>query len=698
MRITCAIRVTELTELNEEKINSRFLYLKKQKKKKKIEKKKMKEMQEENFKKQLTKQMNMNKFLDVLKDFKESSLKENILDESDLNNSNLKEIQEKRLSSEFREKRQSTDYLREKRLSNNSLMGESRLGNLVLKEKRLNAEILREHRMSNDVLREKRLSSDVMREKRLSTDILREKRLSMELSNENKSSIDSSNTQDESEKKGEVKMVRVMPILIEGDLDEDIDDESMSSSSMSNKSVERMSVKDMSEEIVNHIDKYVEFKQSELGEDLSDLDDDENSENDKISSDLSPSPILPLKEKRIILEEESKITKMKEFKKLNSENLVEKLKEKRFYSIDSEIKKPKGIMRKVSLDSVDRKDVQLSSTAQNELMKLVQHNKKIEMIMSMDEEEIENLHVFVRKLNLINKSKMVSEEVRKKVKEANERMQEEMKKDQLNPKKPKSRRVSFNSSLPQYKSKMEMRKIENWWKSNFAESKMEESEKIKKKMISYLMMEMKKDAIVAKFLYETYVEAEIELEEEGFIKSSELFEFFALQTINDFFKDKSNKITKFHVACTSDEHDLVAFFVENGTGYNELDGDGSTPLHYACSCGLSEEKIKFLVQSKSDPNIKNNTGDTPLHFALKNGASSEVIQVLLENRADPNLLDSENMNSLHLLFSNENSDIDLVRLMLSNKCDPNQKDSNNYTPLDYAKEFENYKEVKQLFK
>ena len=79
--------------------------------------------------------------------------------------------------------------------------------------------------------------------------------------------------------------------------------------------------------------------------------------------------------------------------------------------------------------------------------------------------------------------------------------------------------------------------------------------------------------------------------------------------------------------------------------------NGSTALHHATQCDLSEHEVvqivKILIQAGAKPNALNMRGDTSLHTACQFD-HAKVMALLMDNRADPKILNKEGFNVLCL--------------------------------------------------
>lgn len=75
--------------------------------------------------------------------------------------------------------------------------------------------------------------------------------------------------------------------------------------------------------------------------------------------------------------------------------------------------------------------------------------------------------------------------------------------------------------------------------------------------------------------------------------------------------------------------------VRKGIDVNSQNGNGESPLHYACLSG-NISIVKLLLQSGAKVNIRTEKGDAPLHWAVMNG-DTELVKRLMDNGADASI-------------------------------------------------------------
>lgn len=102
--------------------------------------------------------------------------------------------------------------------------------------------------------------------------------------------------------------------------------------------------------------------------------------------------------------------------------------------------------------------------------------------------------------------------------------------------------------------------------------------------------------------------------------------------------------THMRSAASTNNAELLKFYLDKGTNPNSADHYNRTALHLAAANGYMEI-INLLIQYGADPNVRDRLGNTPLHLASCQGGSGTkglaIIKVLLQ--AGTNL---ESINSL----------------------------------------------------
>ena len=146
--------------------------------------------------------------------------------------------------------------------------------------------------------------------------------------------------------------------------------------------------------------------------------------------------------------------------------------------------------------------------------------------------------------------------------------------------------------------------------------------------------------------------------------------------------------TPLHVACTTKSFEYIQALIQLPTcDPNFQDDNGDTALHIAaCSEWNSAEKVQCLLDSgKCDPNITNNKGYTPLHTATVNNKFDSVKMLLNSAECNPNIQDLQGNTAFHLsIHHNIMSAMGIELFLMCNKVDVNIQNINGNTPLHTA--------------
>eukprot|EP01026_Neomeris_dumetosa_P049207 TRINITY_DN42787_c0_g1_i1.p2 TRINITY_DN42787_c0_g1~~TRINITY_DN42787_c0_g1_i1.p2 ORF type:complete len:186 (+),score=37.28 TRINITY_DN42787_c0_g1_i1:42-599(+) len=93
---------------------------------------------------------------------------------------------------------------------------------------------------------------------------------------------------------------------------------------------------------------------------------------------------------------------------------------------------------------------------------------------------------------------------------------------------------------------------------------------------------------------------------------------------------KVGKMILHRAVCNRDKEGILRG-VDSGENVNEVEGAGSTPLHFAAFEGWLEG-VELLLQLGAKVNASNNAGDRPWHWALNMG-HQDVAKILEQNGA-----------------------------------------------------------------
>lgn len=113
--------------------------------------------------------------------------------------------------------------------------------------------------------------------------------------------------------------------------------------------------------------------------------------------------------------------------------------------------------------------------------------------------------------------------------------------------------------------------------------------------------------------------------------------------------------THLRSAASTNNVELLQFYLEKGTNPNAADHSNRTALHLAAAQGYMEI-INTLIQYGADPNARDRLGNTPLHLASCQGGSGgtkglAIIKVLLQAGTNLEAVNSLGNNPLDLAKS-----------------------------------------------
>jgi len=125
------------------------------------------------------------------------------------------------------------------------------------------------------------------------------------------------------------------------------------------------------------------------------------------------------------------------------------------------------------------------------------------------------------------------------------------------------------------------------------------------------------------------------------------------------------KWTPLHLAALHDHVDLARILLEHGAAVNiSFETFGSTPLHRVYSSQMAE----LLIAFGADVTAKNFLNQTPLHTACSLGLT-EVVQVLIEHGGgDVVYYDRDRITQLDLAV--KSGEAGVVKLVLESSCGP----------------------------
>jgi len=143
-------------------------------------------------------------------------------------------------------------------------------------------------------------------------------------------------------------------------------------------------------------------------------------------------------------------------------------------------------------------------------------------------------------------------------------------------------------------------------------------------------------------------------------------------------------ITPLHYACMLGDLKLVKYLCDRGANVRIADSlMKETPLHDACSHGTAEMVALLLNMGASeDLNLQNHEKSTPLYLACRDGGE-KIVALLLERGALVNIADEDGYTPLHLAAVIRNKL--LFKALLEAGADRNLVTNSGDTPLQLTK-------------
>ncbi len=153
-----------------------------------------------------------------------------------------------------------------------------------------------------------------------------------------------------------------------------------------------------------------------------------------------------------------------------------------------------------------------------------------------------------------------------------------------------------------------------------------------------------------------------------------------------------DKRAAMHAAAEGGAVKNLAAMLRAGGNPSLLDGEGNTPLHWACAGGGSvavvsnPEAIRLLVRVGADLHRPNGDGMTPLHVAVGkvSGLETDVIKTLLDLGARPEAVDGAGLTALQRFARDGIDEGRIVTLLLDAGANPDRKTPGGDAPLHLA--------------
>lgn len=150
-------------------------------------------------------------------------------------------------------------------------------------------------------------------------------------------------------------------------------------------------------------------------------------------------------------------------------------------------------------------------------------------------------------------------------------------------------------------------------------------------------------------------------------------------------------------AARNENIEIIKYFVSKGGNIHaRLDVFKDTALHNAAR-NKNRDITKYIVENGVDVNVTNHDGETPLHLAVS-AKNTDIVAFLLSERADANIKATGRFRPgetpLHSVCWHDTPEI--ARLLIKAGANVNIKNDEGKTPIDRAKERDNYNIVQVL--
>lgn len=117
---------------------------------------------------------------------------------------------------------------------------------------------------------------------------------------------------------------------------------------------------------------------------------------------------------------------------------------------------------------------------------------------------------------------------------------------------------------------------------------------------------------------------------------------------------------------------ILQFLHENGFDVNEVNDEGETPLHWACTNG-NIKVVEKLHNLGANLQARDNAGNYPLHRAAAGNIA--IVKYLIAHHCDLNCTNNEGLTPLNIAIEQEEQEIE--NIILSKLRHKNNNNGNN---------------------